>query len=384
MGKNNILNVTYLLGFIFSLHAFLPIYVNAPFLSTFTTERTISLIYALASLIGVLGFLAIPNILRRLGNYTAVLTFVFLELIAILGLVYSTNVYTAGIFLMLHIPLTRMIWFNIDVFIESVSVDSETGSIRGKLLTFANIALIISPIVTGWLLIDNEYWKIYILSAILLVPLAFLILLKFKNFKDPVYDQVPIISTFREIRTRKDIFNILRANFILRIFFAVMVIYTPIYLLEHIGFNWQEIGVLFTIMLLPYVLLEFPLGKMADKWFGEKEMLTIGFFITAIATMLISFTTNANFILWALILAATRVGASFIESMTEVYFFKKIDATDSHILGFYRLVQPLGYIIAPIIGSIALLFIDLRYAFLLFGIIVLWGLRYSLDITDTK
>ena len=37
-------------------------------------------------------------------------------------------------------------------------------------------------------------------------------------------------------------------------------------------------------MLLPFVLFELPLGKVADKWLGEKEIMFGGVLITALAT----------------------------------------------------------------------------------------------------
>ena len=65
-----------------------------------------------------------------------------------------------------------------------------------------------------------------------------------------------------------------------------MVIYTPIYLHEHIGLPWSDIGIIFTIMLLPFVLFEFPAGKLADGKWGEKEPPIIGIILIAVSTAL--------------------------------------------------------------------------------------------------
>jgi len=138
-----------------------------------------------------------------------------------------------------------------------------------------------------------------------------------------------------------------------------------------------------TIMLIPYAVLEYPFGKMADKLWGEKELLSIGFVVVALATASLSFIAGASVIVWTLVLIGTRIGAAAIESMNETYFFKKIDSTDSNILGFFRMVQPLGYVVGPLIATVLLSFIDFQYLFLAFGIILLWGLTYSLSIRDT-
>ena len=115
-----------------------------------------------------------------------------------------------------------------------------------------------------------------------------------------------------------------------------MTIYTPMYLHKHLGFAWKELGIMFSIMLVPFLLLEAPLGRIADKVLGEKEFLVTGFAIIAIATAVISFMTVSVFFLFALILFTTRVGAAMVEIMTETYFFKKIRAEDAQIIGLMR------------------------------------------------
>ena len=163
-----------------------------------------------------------------------------------------------------------------------------------------------------------------------------------------------------------------------------MIIYTPIYLNQYIGFNWEKIGIIFTIMLLPYILFELPIGYLADWRFGEKEFLTAGFLITSLSTVAIVFIGSTNFILWIIILFLTRVGASFIQISSESYFFKQVDDTNVNIISFFRNASPLAYIIAPLIATIFLTFFAYQYLFLALALIMLFGLRYSLTLHDTK
>lgn len=178
-------------------------------------------------------------------------------------------------------------------------------------------------------------------------------------------------------------YKILASNFLLQFFYAWMVIYTPIYLHTYIGFDWQAIGIIFTIMLFPFAILEAPLGQLADERFGEKEMLTAGFIITAITTALLAFIPNADFWLWAAGLLATRIGASAIEIMNETYFFKKNGENHPDILSLFRMTRPMAYIIAPLIATFLLQFLSYQYLFIVLGGIMLLGLRYSLTLRDT-
>ena len=109
----------------------------------------------------------------------------------------------------------------------------------------------------------------------------------------------------------------------------------------------------------------------------------MGFIIIALSTIFLTFVVGANFWMWALVLFLTRVGASIAEVMSETYFFKKIDSTDSNLIGFFRMTSPMAYVVSPIIATIILSFIEFRFLFLILGIIMLWGLRYSLTLKDT-
>jgi MFS family permease len=176
------------------------------------------------------------------------------------------------------------------------------------------------------------------------------------------------------------------ANFLLFFFYSWMTIYTPLYLHKNMGFSWTEIGIIFSIMLLPFVFIQFPLGRLADKKWGEKEILSVGFIVIAIATGLISFINGHSMVLWAIILFITRLGAATIEIMCDTYFFKKVDSLDTNIISFFRMVGPIAYIFGPLLATILFTFFDfkIQYLFLILGLIMLFGLKFSLSIKDTK
>lgn len=141
---------------------------------------------------------------------------------------------------------------------------------------------------------------------------------------------------------------------------------------------------MFAVMLLPFALLELPAGKIADRLLGEKELLAAGFIITAFFTALMSLTVAADIVFWTFILFMTRVGASLIEIMTESYFFKHVGGGDNTLIGFFRIMRPAAYIAGPLVGTIALVFVDFRFIFLILSAIVLLGLYYTSMIRDTR
>lgn len=376
--------VVYILGFLFALHMTLPIYINSSFLSGLSSERFVSIIYSIGSIATILIFITIPAILRKFGRYKTISAFIILEFVSLLALSFFKSLIILILFFILNLIAIAIIGFVIDLFLENISSDNKTGKIRGTFLTTINTAWIVSPLITSFILTNGDYWKIYIASATLLIPVFFITKHNLKNLKDNAYVKIPFLKTIKEIWTNKDIKSVFMVGFLMQFFFAWMVIYTPLYLHNQIGFSWNQIGVLFSVMLLPYILTELPLGKIADNKLGEKEIMSIGFIIMAISTGMMSFIAGGNFFLWMTILFLTRIGASMVEIMSETYFFKKIDSSQIQIISAFRTAKPLAYIIAPIAATILFSFIEFKFIFIILGFLMFYGLRFSLALRDTR
>lgn len=374
----------YLLTFLFTLHAATPAYVNSTFLAGKIGEEMVGFVYAGASAVTLIAFFFIGSLLKRRGDYDLTLTLMAFDFVATIGLAALRTPWAIVAAFALNFLTISLISFDFDLLLESFSKNSRTGTLRGNYLTVGNLAWIISPFITGLALKNGDYWRIYLISLAFLI-VGFTVFRKFfKNFSDPDYTSLPLIATMRSLLRRPNICLIFGAGFILQFFYVLMVIYTPLYLHNHIGFSWQDLGIMFSIMLVPFVLLEGPLGRIADRWLGEKEFLAAGFVVTAVSTMLIAFVSAPSFALWTGLLFMTRVGASMVEVMTETYFFKKINAGDAHIVAFYRALRPGAYVVAPALASLALSAISLPNLFLALAVVVLAGLAFTIPLKDTK
>ncbi|MDZ7726428.1 MAG: MFS transporter [Candidatus Campbellbacteria bacterium] len=379
------LQTLYVFAFFLSFHAFLPSYANSTFLETFLTPQTVGVVFAVASILTLLVLFNLPTLLSRLGIFNTVLGLIILEAVTLIVLGTTGIIWlTIGAFVV-HLFLARALFYTLDIFIESLSFDGDTGSIRGLLLTIFNASLMLSPLLVSFIIGEEELFRrMYLVSVVFLLPAVLLLLRNFRNFKDPTYEPIKALDASARVFKDKDLFNVFASHFLLRFFYAWMVIYTPIYLIQTIGFNWTEIGPIFTVMLLPFILFEIPFGKIADKYIGEKELLISGFVITSIATFALAFITTPSVVLWASILFLTRFGASMVEVMSEAYFFKKISSEESELVALFRGINPLAYIAAPVVSTIALLFMDIRYTFIILSAVVFTGIIYAVGIHDTR
>jgi hypothetical protein len=72
----------------------------------------------------------------------------------------------------------------------------------------------------------------------------------------------------------------------------------------------------------------------------------------------------------------TRVGASIIETTSEIYFFSHIKEEEAYLLSVFRDMNPVAYIIAPLISTIIFIFLPFKFLFIILSIILLSGLYY--------
>lgn len=373
----------YAATFFLSFHYYVTAYVNSSFLSQFVTEETLSFLYVAGSLISILGLVFFTPLLRIVGNYRLLIFLVIAELAALLSLSFLHSPALLLIAFVFHQAIPVLILFTLDVFLENTNhSESKTGKLRGIFLTIINSALVISPLIMSALITDSNFSLVYLFSAFSLLPLLFIGFFKFSHFPEPSYRPFHILKTARSFFAEKNLRSVFAANLLLQLFYAWMVIYTPLYL-RSIGISWENIGLIFTFMLLPFVLFELPLGRLADKRWGEKEIMVIGFFILVLSTALIGFITTPAALLWALLLFITRTGASLIEIMSETYFFKKVAGKDANLISFFRITMPLSFVLGPTLGVIIVAIFPLHFIFIISAFVLSTGILFALSLKDT-
>ncbi len=380
--KEKYFSFIYLLVFILSLHYAFVVYINSSFLEQFLTPQTVGILFATGAAVNILILLNISPLLRKFGNWKLMVSFLMLQMLAIFGLAFSQNALITGLSFVLFSGIAPLLLFHLDIFLETeIKTATHVGGVRGIFLTLSNFAFVISPFVVGHILGENNYTSIYIFSFLFLLISLPILIKKFRNFKDPEYPTMHIGHALAHFIENENLFHIYITNFLLQFFYAIMVIYTPIYLHEYIGFSWGTIGEIFSIMLIPFILFQVPGGQISDHM-GEKSLLIAGLIIMGISTLFLPF-LGQNVIAWTILLFLTRCGAALVEIMNESYFFKHVKGKNSNIIGFFRTAGPVAYIVTPIIATLFLLIFPIQYLYLLLGIILILGLQFAHRIKDT-
>lgn len=376
----------YFVGFLFASHTALVLYSNSSFLNQFIDDSYIGLLYTGGSILALIGLAIVPKALRRFGSRPVMIT-----LALIILAICAVNIFV-------HVPWIILACFtlffsgNIMFFLANDIVIDQTadnddimGTVRGSYISALHIGYVVAPGLAGFILARLGFSALYGLAGFVLIPLIILLIktisVKQVNLEN---NTVSTRKSFQKVFQNKNLRNILGANFILQFFYSWMIIYSPLYLQDILGIPWDSIGTIFSIMLLAFVFIPLPIGRLADRSMGEKPLLFLAFLVLAGSTSLLYFLPYFTLPLLALILFITRVGASAVETLTESYFFKNSPQSETGAVGILRSTYPVAYIIAPIIASVIVTVAPMKYLFLILSIICLLGIFFILPITNTQ
>lgn len=377
-------NIIYLAGFLFSIPIALTSYVNSSALETYISKNYIGLLYGITSILTILALLRLPKILTHYGNRATTVIFSFLCFISLLLLAF---IHVKFIFILAFVVFfisSNFVIATLDIFMEDFTGSGKVGRLRGIYLTSINLAWVVAQMISGSIIAKSSFKGIYLYSALLMLPLIFIFRIFLQKFKDPVYKNVAVKKTIKAFLRDKHISKIYLTSLVLKFFFSWMIIYMSIYLREVVGFDWSQIGMIYSVMLLPFVLLSYPLGKLSDK-IGEKKLLIWGFIFIISFTLVIPLIQVNTIWIWMIVLFMTRIGAATIEVMTESYFFKIVSEEHADAIAFFRNTGPVAFVLAPLLAVPILIYTpSFSFLFYILGAILLFGLFITLRLRDVK
>ena len=368
----------YILSFLFSLHVAISAYVNSTFLTQFISEKYVGLLYTVASIITLLLLSESSVFLKNFGNRKLSIALLIINMIGLAGLITSHTIGVIAFAFISILTTNTLISLCLDIFIEHFGDPKTIGHTRAFYLMIGNAAWVISPLITSFFITQvGGYTTIYIVSFFTTLAMTLGLFLSVPHFADRTYTRTPFMRSYAYLKENRHMFAITIIDFILQFFYTLMVIYTPIYLVTHLGFSWSDLGVLFTVMLIPFIIFGPLVGVLVDTYnVSKRKILVVGFSIITLATLAIPFTTTHNLTMWALILFLTRTGATLIETTSEIYFFTHVKEEDAFLLGIFRDMTPIGYIVAPLFATVVFTFIPFKYIFVALAVVLLAGFYY--------
>lgn len=376
----------YLAGFVLAMSTSFPAFVNSSFIENFVSAKNVGLFFVAAHVVTFFAILFFPTIVRKLTNLLSAKFVMLINIISLLVLMMSPSPFWLFVFFIGMLAASSLLWINMDLFVESFTDNHSTGKTRAIFFTFMNLAWIFSPTLASRLVVaDDHYNLVYLASAVFLLFFYFIIVFNEKRVSKKVaYDKINIWQAIKDFWKNSSLKGIYFSSFFLNLFFSSAVVFIPMYLHNVIGFDWDVLGIMFSIMLIPFVLFEIPAGIIADKHIGEKEMMFGGMLILLISLLLFFFVKSNSALIWGTILFCSRIGAALVEAMRESRFFKIVDAENVSHINFLRTSNSLGYLVGSGLGALILSFYDIQYLFLFIAVLFLFSFYFIYIIEDSK
>lgn len=378
--------VLYLAGFALAISTAFPAYINSSFLENFVNTKYVGLFFVAANIATFFAMLFFPKLIRRLNNLLSAKLMMLLNISSLMVLMMSPAPIWLFVFFIGMWISSNLLWINMDLFVESFTENANTGRTRATYFTFMNLGWIFSPMLASKLVIGNDYYNlVYLVASFLILAFYFIIVSNEKRVSKIVtYDKINIFKTISDFWKDLNLRGVYFVSFFLNLFFNSAVVFVPIYLHNNLGFEWSTLGIMFSIMLIPFVLIEIPAGVIADKYLGEKEIMFTGLSILTIALLLFFFVQSSSALVWGAILFFSRAGAALIEAMRESRFFKIVNAENVSHINFLRTSYPLGYLVGSGLGVLILSFYEVQYLFLFLAVLFLFSFYFVYIIKDSK
>lgn len=384
--RNKLLLVTYAMTFLYALHYAIPLYATSSYLHKYFSASIVSAIYVLGSMFALIISLSVSKSIKKFHTYQFAFFITILEIVIVLLFGNTENRYLLPIYFIIHFVLQILLYISLNVFIESFSKHTNTGSIRGLFLAILSLGILISPLFGGMLLAHFSFSVLYTITALVLIPYLFFLHKYLSHIKEPAYHSVNVFEAAGKVFRNKNLRAAIIAELTVQSFYAVMIIYSPLYL-SAIGVPLTlYLTIILPIALLPLVILPYELGLLADRKFGEKEMLIIGLLILTVTTFCCVIITTPDIRVWAILLLVSRVGASFVETMAFSYYFKKVDPHDPSLTALFINMHGLSTLIVGTVGVAVAPFLSNRpqLMFIILGCCILWSISYVLPMRDTR
>jgi len=375
--------VVFIANLLFCFSLAIAAFSNSTFIQQAVHEKAVGFLYAGASLLTIFILSGAAKKMARVGNRMFYMLYATIHAAALAVLIMPAGPVLHTLAFITYLFSSYIIVFSLDVFFGSAVGHRNRGTARGLYLLLGNIGWVFAPIIGAFIIREFGFQGTYGIALGMFVIVTILLEVGLRKYRAEAHTPHHAHFSLWHVLKKKTLGSVVGANFILHFFYAWMVVYTPIYLSVHLGLPWEVIGILFSIMLTAFVILDYPLGRLADKFGSEKELAAIGFLIMTASVIGLAFLPPSVFTI-GLCLFFSRVGAATVEAMTEIHFFKLAKDDDPRLLSIFRDIRPLAYLIGPLLGVLVIALLPFKMIFVILAGFLFMGFCIALGMEQTR
>jgi MFS family permease len=282
------------------------------------------------------------------------------------------------IFRFIQGSFTVMVWQILMTLVLDYSDVTARGKNMGIYGMFLALAMGLGPMVGGMIAsidVFAPYWAAAILSLFVFILAVFVI-------KEPITikKRISLKQSINAAREYPKVIVPCLFNFIDRLHMGFIITALPLFLLEVLGLSESLRGISLGLFALPFIILQYPMGKISDKY-GRYKQLIIGSIIYGVILASLGFFGSFGFINLVILLMLLGVFSGFTSPAAMALVGDSVGKEETAMaMGFFNFFGNIGMVIGPVLFGTLIAFTDFTITFLVAGLIELISLAINLSI----
>ncbi|MHA1480570.1 MAG: MFS transporter [Candidatus Thorarchaeota archaeon] len=276
---------------------------------------------------------------------------------------------------------TVMVWQTFMTLAIDFSDRHNRGKTMGIFGAFLALSFALGPAVGGIIAsidVFLPYYAAVVLNAVVLV----IALIALRD--PPMAETRPTLGqSFMIAREKPELLVPGLFNLIDRLHIGFILTALPFFLSVILGLDESLRGMSLAIFAMPYIILQYPMGKLSDKY-GRLPQLVIGSIGFGIVISMIGIVGMAGFDILLIMLVILGIFAGITSPPSMALVGDIVGKEDSAMgMGFFNFLGNLGITIGPIIFGVLMPIIGLNNAFVVVGLLELITLAVNVILVKT-
>jgi len=340
--------------------------------SILKNEAFVGYFYSLTSIAMVLAGLASAYFYKKFSRINLLYFFLLTVSLTTFFFMFVGTIYNLVPLELLRIFSALIIFMSLSLMVRDFTAPTNLEKTTGVYFLFNNVGWLVGPVVGGVIAKYAGYEPVFVLSGFSFMGALIYVIHQQLVRRHPALlaPRINIEAVVKENRFkaffrssgRRKAYAILIAYFM---WSALKVVTIPLFV-KDMGYGSDMSGLILSLAIIPFVLLEVPVGIYASKR-GLKLPIGAGFLIISFCLFIVFL--SPWFFLDILFLILANIGAAFIEPLTDVYFHRNTTKDEAYdMYGIFVTAHPVGKFISPFIISTVLLFLPFSWAYGVFAI----------------
>lgn len=291
-------------------------------------------------------------------------------------MITATNYGILLIFRFLQGSFTVMGWQMLMTLVLDIASPENRGKFLGIFGIFLALAMGFGPMFGGIIASYGVFIPYYVAIVVNVIVLIIVLLI----LKDPSY--LKKRPSFKEnltiIQRRPELIVPGIFNFVDRLHMGFIIFILPLFVQIVLGLGPEIRGMIMGIFALPFIILQYPMGKLSDKY-GRYKLLIPGSLGYGIILTLTGYfgIFGLGLLIGAFLILGFFSGITGPPSMALVGDIAE-GKDNAMAMGFFTFVGNLGMVIGPLIGGFVVDYGNFVFAFIIAGLIELISLGICL------